>query len=173
MTVDQPSHWLWRERPAAEGPSVCVDLDGVLADGRHREPLLAHGRWDDFFAACGQDVLIGSNALLVALLDPALTVVLLTSRPLTVQQPTVEWVSRHHVRWDLLVMRPSRAQQSSAAFKSGEVDRLRAAGYPPMWAIDDDPRNIDAYRRSGVSATYIHSGIYDRQPGNTKATPGV
>lgn len=98
---------------------------------------------------------------MVALLDPGLTVVLLTSRPVSVQPQTVEWAFRHHLRWDLLVMRPSRRAQSSAAFKTAEVKRLREAGYPPIWAIDDDPRNIHAYTELEVPATYIHSGIYD------------
>ena len=41
------------------------------------------------------------------LLDPSLTIVLLTARPTTVQEQTLAWLDRYRVRWDLLVMRPN------------------------------------------------------------------
>ena len=38
---------------------------------------------------------------------------------------------------------------------------LRATGYEPVLAIDDDPRNAEMYRAEGVPVVYVHSGYYD------------
>ena len=38
---------------------------------------------------------------------------------------------------------------------------LRADGYEPVLAVDDDPRNLVMYRSEGVPTVYVHSGYYD------------
>ncbi len=38
---------------------------------------------------------------------------------------------------------------------------LRASGYVPELAVDDDPRNAEMYRSEGVPVVYVHSGYYD------------
>ena len=95
------------------------------------------------------------------LLDPALGVVLLTARPIRVQRQTLDWLARHPVRWDLLIMRDEDDWSSSHLFKQVELRELRRAGFDPQLAIDDDPRNVEMYRKEDVAGLYFHSGYYD------------
>ena len=155
LSTNTPRHWWWNGDPMADTNSVCIDIDGVLADVAHRVGLLDYGAWDEFFHRCGGDELIASTAVMVALLDVDVCVVLLTSRPAWVAEETLDWLRRHHVRWDLLIMRPHHEYGPASRFKVDEVERLREHGLPPIWAIDDDIRNVEAYERAGVATTHL------------------
>jgi hypothetical protein len=155
---------LWRDGEArAPGPAVVVDLDGTLSDATGRQHHLERRPkdWDGFFAACGDDPPIDQIARLVDLLDPALLVVLLTARPTRVQAPTVEWLDRHGVRWDLLVMREAGDFRPSHEAKLDAVRALAGVGFDLRLAIDDDPRNAAMFRTEGIPCVELHSGYYD------------
>ncbi|MGI9602211.1 MAG: hypothetical protein ACR2QE_10025 [Acidimicrobiales bacterium] len=140
------------------------DIDGVLADATHRQHLLdGWGDWDSFFAACGDDDLLRDQAVLTGALRSEWLVVLLTSRPMWVQRQTRGWLERHaaDIEWDLLIMRPDRDWRSSANFKRDEVRALDAAGYEVTLTLDDDRRNVAAFRNEGLACIYIHSGYHD------------
>ena len=151
----RPDHWWWNGDPMTDAKAVCIDIDGVLADVDHRVHLIDRGYWDEFFWRCGDDELIAPTAVMLALLDVSLCVALVTSRPQWVQQETIDWLRRHHVRWDLLIMRPHHEYGPASVFKAGEVERLRAHGLEPLWAIDDDIRNVRAFERAGVATTHL------------------
>ncbi len=138
-------------------------MDGVLADASQRQHFLdgPFQYWEKFFAACGADDPIAEALELARLLDPALAVILLTARPIRVRAQTVDWLSRHPVRWDLLVMRDEDDWTSSHTFKRTELRDLQRRGFEIRLAIDDDPRNVEMYRKVDVPALYFHSGYYD------------
>jgi phosphoglycolate phosphatase-like HAD superfamily hydrolase len=157
-------HWRWRTEPTAGGPAVIFDVDGVLADATARQHHLnGPGRkdWQAFFGAAGGDEVITEVARLAELIDPSLTLVLLTARPTTILDITVDWLNRHGLRWDLLVMRPAADYLPSPDAKRLAVRELRAAGFDLRLAIDDDRRNVDMFHAEGIPCIYIHSGYYD------------
>ncbi|MGH9071183.1 MAG: hypothetical protein ACRDX8_08485 [Acidimicrobiales bacterium] len=155
--------WTWRAGSGMPGPAVVVDLDGVVADATHRQYLVTGGRhhWDKFFRACGADPVIEEGAGLVSLLDPGLVVVLLTGRPLSVRELTLDWLERVGLRWDLLVMRDSGDYAAATEFKRRSLGELRGAGFDVRLALDDDRRNCEMFRSEGVACVYVHSGYYD------------
>jgi phosphoglycolate phosphatase-like HAD superfamily hydrolase len=166
--VDQPeqpwpAHWWVRCPPLSAGPAVVFDLDGVLSDARGRQHLLRGERrdWRAFFDACGEDPVVVEGARLLELVDPGLTVVLLTGRPLRVRPQTLRWLDRHQLRWDLLVMRPGSEWAPAVAFKAQALAELRQAGLDPRLAVEDDPRNRAMFEAAGVPCVYFHSGYYD------------
>jgi hypothetical protein len=158
-----PHHWIWRDGPVDPGEAVVFDMDGVLSDASQRQHYLdgPFQQWEAFFAACGEDDLIPEAAELARLIDPQLTVILLTARPVRVRRQTLDWLHRHPVRWDLLVMRDDGDWASSHSFKQAEMGDLQARGFAVRLAVDDDPRNVEMYRRAGVPAVYFHSGYYE------------
>jgi hypothetical protein len=159
-----PGHWRWRAEPQAPGEAVVFDLDGVLSDAGERQHHLAgpgRGDWRAFFDAAGDDALIEEVARLTELLAPGLCLVLLTARPLRIREPTLEWLDRHQLRWDLLVMRPDGEYLPSTLFKQGSVGELRAFGFDLRLAFEDDRRNVDMFHAEGIPCIYIHSGYYD------------
>lgn len=157
-------NWTWATSPTKHGPCVLVDVDGVLADGWHRQHFLQDGRkdWKNFFANAFGDTPIDGSRALTHQFDPDTVVVLLTARPHTLHEVTVEWANEHGFRWDLLIMRArSDGNLSSPHFKQRSVAELRDRGFTPQLAIDDDQRNIDMFRSEGVPALYLHSGYYE------------
>jgi hypothetical protein len=156
-------NWCFRDATPDPGPTVVFDLDGVLSDAAGRQHFLEWGRrdWDAFFDACGDDPVVDEVARLLELLDPGLRVVLLTGRPLRVQPQTLAWLAHHHLRWDLLVMRDRGDYAQASRFKRGALADLRAHGFEPRLAFEDDPRNRDMFRSEGVPCIYLHSGYYE------------
>jgi hypothetical protein len=160
---DAPPNWCWRADPVEPGPAVVFDIDGVLSDAAGRQHFIELGRrdWPAFFEACGDDPIIEEVARLVELLDPALTVVLLTGRPLRVQPQTLAWLERYGLRWDLLVMRDRGDYSQVTVFKRGVVHDLRRHGLDLRLAMEDDPSNHAMFVAEGVPCVYIHSGYYE------------
>jgi hypothetical protein len=158
-----PGHWTWRAGAVDPGAAVIVDLDGVLSDAASRQHYLEAPRrdWQGFFDACGDDPVIEEMKVLLDLLDPRLRIVLLTARPQRVHPLTEAWLHRYQIRWDVLVMRPWGDYVQSREFKEASVADLRAYGFEPELAIEDDRRNVEMFRSLGVPCVYFHSGYYD------------
>jgi hypothetical protein len=136
----------------------------VLSDAAGRQHFLDGSSgskdWRAFFAASANDPLIEDVHCLLSLLDPSLTIVLLTARPTTVQEQTLAWLERYGVRWDLLIMRPERQYQPAVTFKGAMIQARRAGGLDLRIAFEDDRRNVAMFRAAGVACVYIHSGYY-------------
>jgi hypothetical protein len=77
-------------------------------------------------------------------------IVLLTARPTKTRKDTIEWLRRHRVRWDLLVMRATRDFRPSPEAKLEAVRALRAVGFDLRLALDDDARNAAMFRSEGI-----------------------
>lgn len=157
----------WRVEPRPAGSAVVVDIDGVLSDASQRQHHLNNpqGRrdWKAFFGAVGHDAPLAGVPRLLDLLDASVTVVLLSARPAWVFDQTHEWLGRHGLRWDLLVVRHESDRSDAPEFKRTVVSELRTVGYDIEMAFDDDERIIEMYRAEGVRALYVHSGYYDRR----------
>jgi hypothetical protein len=158
-----PRHWVRRDETVVPGPCVIFDIDGVLADAAGRQHFVTGpGRrdWDAFFAACGDDALLEETATLLHLLAPDLGIILLTARPVRVQEETLSWLARYGLRWDVLIMRPYGDYSMAWEFKLESLWELTAAGWEVRLAFEDDPRNLTMFRSEGVPCVYIHSGYY-------------
>lgn len=163
--MSRPPTWRWRapedEARLGSGPCVIVDIDGVLANGEHRQHLVRAKRWREFFDAAHGDLPIAETAVLLRLLDKDLVVVLLTGRPMRTQEATMAWLAEHGYRWDLLVMKEDGDLRKTHHAKREVVACLRQAGLMPVLALDDEPGNVAMYREEHVPCLYIHSGYYD------------
>ena len=160
-----PPTWRWRvpEDESRErcGPCAIVDIDGVLANGDHRQHLVRAKRWREFFDAAHQDLPIAETAVLLRLLDQDLVVVLMTGRPLRTRDATIAWLAEHGYRWDLLVMKEDADRRRTHHAKREAVATLRDRGLTPVLALDDEPGNVAMYRQEDIPCLYIHSGYYD------------
>ena len=161
--MDVPANWQWRDGPVDPGAAVVFDMDGVLSDAAGRQHYLEYPRRDGeaFFQECGADALIDEVARLLDLLDDDLHVILLTARPMRVQEQTLGWLERYGLRWDVLIMRDFGDYEASRLFKQRTVEDLRTVGFDLRLAFEDDRRNVHMFHTEGVPCVYIHSGYYD------------
>lgn len=155
--------WTWRDEEFDGGRAALVDVDGVIADGEHRQHFLSDGKknWQGFFEAAPDDPPLLPGVTLLDLIDDTTLVVLLTARPESIHDETITWLREYDIRWDLLIMRGRRDHGPSPEMKRLAVEELRYAGFEPVWAIDDDRRNITMYEEEGIPALYVHSGYYE------------
>jgi len=158
-----PEHWTWRDGAVDPGPSVLIDIDGVLSDAATRQHYIEAPRrdWRGFFDACGDDPVIEEVKAMLDLLDRGIRVILLTARPQRVHELTEAWLRRYSIRWDLLIMRPWGDYELARDFKELSVWELRTAGFELRLAFEDDRRNVEMFRAEGIPCLYVHSGYYD------------
>jgi hypothetical protein len=137
---------------ATERPYAAVDLDGVLADVRHRLHFVADRPkdWDSFFAAAGDDPLFEEGRAIVAELEPGHEVVYLTGRPERCRRDTVEWLRRYGLPEGRLIMR-RRGDFRPARLTKVELLRQLAAARPVAVLVDDDPQVCSAAREAGFA----------------------
>ncbi len=155
--------WTWRDDERDPGRVALIDVDGVISDGLHRQRFLDGPRkdWRGFFQASRSDPPLLPGITLLDLIGPDTMVVLLTARPESILDDTMAWLDEYAVRWDLLIMRSRADHVDSAAMKRLAVQELRDAGFEPVFAMDDDRRNVTMYDEEDIPALYVHSGYYD------------
>jgi hypothetical protein len=155
--------WTWRGAELAPGRVALIDVDGVISDGSGRQRFFDSDRpdWEGFFKASVEDPPLMPGITLADLIGGDTIVVLLTARPESILDDTVAWLAGYEVRWDLLIMRSRVDHMSAPDMKRLAVHELRDAGYEPVFAMDDDRRNVTMYDEEGIPALYVHSGYYD------------
>jgi hypothetical protein len=131
-------------------PLAIVDLDGVVADVRHRLHHLQGRRkdWGAFFAAANDDPVHPEGRAVVETLGRDHEVVFLTGRPSHLHDDTVRWLEQHGLGGRRVIMRPGGDRRPAAVAK---LDMLAAvaAGRIVGIVVDDDDAVLDALRRAG------------------------
>ena len=158
-----PDHWTWHDGKIEPGPAVVVDIDGVLSDAASRQHYLEAPRrnWNAFFEACGDDPVIEEVKVLLDLLDPELSVVLLTARPSGCTTSPRRGSGGTASAGTSCSCGPWGDYEMARDFKQASVWDLRNYGFELRLAIEDDRRNVDMFRSEGVPCIYFHSGYYD------------
>lgn len=128
-----------------------IDIDGVLADVRHRLHHL-RGRprdWEAFFAGVSADPILeqGSRHVLEAQ-AAGLGIVYLTGRPERCRSDTVQWLAAHGLPEGRLLMRRDSDRRPARVLKVEALRRLSEA-YEVAYLLDDDPEVLDAAASAG------------------------
>ena len=131
-------------------PLAIVDLDGVVADVRHR---LHHieGRpkhWKRFFDAAVDDDVHEEGAAVVERLRADHEIVYLTGRPRWLEPATRAWLDEHGLGGHDVVMRPEEDRRPAAVVKVELLRRL-AQGRTVAVVVDDDARVVAAMADAG------------------------
>jgi hypothetical protein len=135
------------------GVSIAVfDIDGVVADVRHRLHYLA-GRfkdWDGFFDSADEDPPLATGLALVEDLAGAHEIVWLTGRPEWLRELTTKWLGDHGLPVDELHMRPDHDWRPARLYKLDVLRRLQDRTVAAF--IDDDDEVVDAALKAGFPA---------------------
>jgi hypothetical protein len=128
-----------------------VDIDGVVADVRHRLHLVEQRpkRWDEFFALASADPPLEEGVGLVHELAAEHEIIWLTGRPERTRRLTEAWLAEHGLPAGLLLMRPDRDYRPARFTKREELRRLRRRREIAV-VVDDDPE---------VTATLAEDGF--------------
>jgi phosphoglycolate phosphatase-like HAD superfamily hydrolase len=128
-------------------PLAVFDIDGVLADVRHRLHHIAKRPkdWDAFFSAAAEDPLLLEGYDLATKLSATHDPLYLTGRPERNRTLTGAWLVRHGLPRGRLLMRLDRDHRPARTFKCETLRKVRAQRDIGI-VIDDDPDVIDALR---------------------------
>jgi hypothetical protein len=145
---------------AEDRPLAVFDVDGVLADVRHRlHHLDAHPkRWDAFFAAARHDAPLPQGLALAAEAERDCEVVYVTGRPERCRADTLAWFARHGLPQGDLHMRSDRDRSPARVGKPRWLRRA-ARGRVVAFVVDDDLAVCDAYEAAGyrvLRAQWMH-----------------
>jgi phosphoglycolate phosphatase-like HAD superfamily hydrolase len=131
-------------------PIAVIDLDGVLADVRHRlHHLTGQPRnWEAFFAGISADPVLPEGRAVVDRLAGDHDLVYLTGRPERTRRATEAWLKRHRLPRGELIMRRERDRRPARVTKPSLLRKL-AKGRRVSVVVDDDPEVCAALSRDG------------------------
>jgi hypothetical protein len=127
-----------------------VDLDGVLADVRHRLHHVSSPPkdWEAFFAAAPADPVLEEGRETVTKLAEVFDVVYLSGRPERCREDTVSWLRSNGLPEGELHLRSQGDHRPARLVKVEVLDRLSAQRSIAV-LVDDDPLVLEAARRAG------------------------
>lgn len=133
--------------------TVVFDLDGTLADGRHRLHLLPTKdydkteSWIEFNLAAAGDLPFWDNIELCNLfaLSGDYNVVILTGRSDVARDITEGWLDKHGVQYNELVMRSQTDNRKDTVIKE---EYLRSIGLENILCCFDDLPHVAYHLRS-------------------------
>lgn len=136
--------------PTPPLPLAVIDVDGVVADVRHRLHHLDSRPkdWAAFFAAAAADPPLAEGVERVRALATDHEVVYLTGRPEHLRQTTERWLDDHGIGGHRVLMRRRGDFRPARAAKLDELRRL-ARGREVALVLDDDPDVCATLRAAG------------------------
>jgi hypothetical protein len=159
------------QEPEAVGASMVavIDIDGVVADVRHRLRHVTQRPkdWGAFFSGAADDPLLPEGEETVRRLAEVYDIVYLSGRPERLRAVTERWFRQHGLPAGPLLLRPYGDYRPARFFKVEELQRL-AETSTVVVLVDDDPRVLEEARLAGfdvLPATWMgeHSALREAQ----------
>lgn len=133
--------------------AVIFDIDGTLADHRHRlQYVEKDGKkdWKSFFSEQKDDIPYPHTVLLANLLSKFSAIILITARPECERQTTVEWLTSYKVKYDMLLMRPNDNRLPSVNVKHDLYVKNVQNNFNVLMAFEDDLKVAEMWKTLSV-----------------------
>ena len=134
-------------------PTFLVDVDGTVANLEHRLHFLDRKPkdWENFYKKMDKDSPIQSVIKMVGeYANKGYTIIILTGRPERYREVTKQWLDKHNVPYDSLIMKSSADEfLPSHVWKRQQVLNLMD-NYQIDLAIDDELRNRTVFEELGI-----------------------
>ena len=154
-------------------PSIFVDIDGTIADLTHRVHHIANDKsseqkdWEAFYRDIDKDrPILPTIDLVRTLKAKGWFIILITGRDCARRASTEEWLERHAVPWDALLMRPLGDHASDVKIKRAWLKKMRDGELVfenialPELVIEDRRKVVDMWREEGLIALHCDVGDF-------------
>lgn len=141
-------------------PIYIFDLDGTLANCRHRVPLIPD--WDAFFGACSEDAPIWPVIQTAKRLSNSAEVWIVSGRNEQARNATVHWLESHTlpIGW-LKFMRAHKDHRPDDEVKREWLHSLAAEDRERIVAVfDDRDRVVNMWREEGLPCFQVAPGDF-------------
>lgn len=137
---------------------VVVDLDGTLSDFTHRAEHACRKEWDAFHSRCEMDTPYQDLIDLVRVVaESGCHVAIVTARPETYLEQTLEWLAKYGVFYHSVHMRYADDVRPSADVKREIYENLK--NYGKIWfVLEDRISNVVMWRSLGITCLQCQDG---------------
>lgn len=145
---------------------IIVDLDGTVCDHLHRVHLGQAGVWEEYHAACVDDEPNEDVATIIRMILAFVKfdVIFLTGRNEKFRSVTIEWLRKHRLYSDTLLMRPDGNYERTEELKLKMLEEYfgnkEIAMERILFALDDTDRIVEAFRNYGLPCWQVRQGMY-------------
>lgn len=150
--------------PLSAGPRVVIsDLDGTLADIEHRLHWIHRDEpdWTRFFLACVDDTPIANTITVLRTLRAAgYEIVIVSGRGDVARQETTEWLARHDVPFDRLILRRVDDGRHDDEVKTEMVRDHGLAPEDTLVVLEDRASVVAVWRRLGFHVFQVADGDF-------------
>lgn len=148
--------------------TILFDIDGTVADLRHRLHFVSNGRrdWSNFFANLHLDTPIEQTVWLNHVLSERddVSIIFASGRGEEYRAATEAWLNENNLVRERLYMRAAGDYRPDHVVKIELLAEMRADGYEPFLVIDDRPQVIKAWRAAGLFVLACPHEGEERQP---------
>lgn len=140
---------------------IICDIDGTLCDISDRVHLVKGTEkkdWDAFFANIPNDKPRWEIINQIKALDHFFNIVLVSGRPEDYKKETIEWLKKHEVPYETLIMRRTNDKRDDTVIKKEILDTyFKIENIQSVF--DDRPRVIKMWKENGLDVIDVGDGV--------------
>jgi FMN phosphatase YigB (HAD superfamily) len=144
--------------------TILFDLDGTLADIKHRRKFLEQSSpdWKTFNKLMGDDK---SNLPLIELYKTLwesgkYEMIILTGRNEEYRKLTEQWFAWNEIPFSTLLMRADNDFRADHVVKEEILHSLLSSGKDILFVVDDRKQVVDMWRRNGITCLQCDYGDF-------------
>ena len=140
---------------------VIFDLDGTLCDISHRRSLVEGGNkdWEQFYKQCINDSPKIEVIKIFKLLQADMnTMVIFSGRSDIVRKETYQWLRKHDIRPDILIMREDGDFTPDDKLKNKWLKIINKSDI--LCVFDDRDRIVKMWREEGLTCFQVADGDF-------------
>ena len=142
---------------------IIFDIDGTLADIRHRAHYLARKPtdWAAFQTLAHLDSVFEPIAIIAReMAAERHCIIICTGRGEQERAVTETWLDQHYFHYNALYMRTEGDYRNDDVVKAELLVRMRADGFDPVLAFEDRSRVVAMWRSHGIICAQVAEGDF-------------
>lgn len=138
--------------------TVIFDLDGTLCDISHRLHHVQgeNKNWDAFYKDCVNDVPKDNVIEMLCCLEEYHDIIISSGRSEDVRKETEEWLDKNNVKYNQLLMRPTKCYTPDNALKKMWLDTGKLGPKEEiLFVVEDRDRMVQMWRGAGLTCLQV------------------
>lgn len=132
---------------------IIVDMDGTLAGIEHRNPYDA--------STSHLDELNQVPAEIIDKFKSDTAIVIVTGRKASYSSPTLEWLEKHGITYQVMYMRSAEDSRKDSVIKKEILEqKIKPAYKEILFVLDDRNQVVDMWRKEGLICLQVAEGDF-------------